>query len=1074
MSFKGDLSTIGLAEVFQMISMSQKEGTLVVLDAESRKAIYFGKEGVQLHSAGKRKGFRIGDILVRAGKISVGQLREVLEQQAGTRRMLGQELVARGLVTEQEIEDVVRSQIEEEIYDLFLWRKANFEFIEGAPIDELQDPETRAIRLAFDVNSLLLEAVRRTDEWTLINQKIPSMDCIYTFVSSSAREEEDSSASDVNRTVFQYIDGLSSVSDVIEQSFVPRFEVCKIIVDLLDRGRIRLLTPAELMVVARRRLEEGARDKGLRLFGVAVQLAPEDPDLIGKYAHALETEGMIQDAARTYVRVGHLLKQQGQEKDALAYFQRAVSLNPDDVQSKVALFEINLATASVEEAMATAGELIQSCMRERDYETAREIAEQAVNAAPQSMEMRLALAKVYHALGLKKERDDVVSYLRKNLPVDQAAADRIVADLRDMADRTEEAFTRPPPVVVRRRRGGISVGRLAAVVLILALAGGLGYAGWFELRAREAFRRIQIDASSLESQKKYDEARAKLLEFERGPYALSFLTKSKMRDEVLQLDQRRATTERKPPVDPKKTTDPGEKEKREREEAIKRVRKMLDELMTLDQHGRYDEALALGPEVIRLANQLADLDTARKAEPIVNRLAQWDRDVRNMKGEADRLEAQGQYVQACVVIDTLHKRYPLWKTAQSALFPCGIVVRPAGVKIYKKDGIKPWSKEPLALSSDRAVMLHLVFGHGKFILRFEKDGFVTQERLCVDERVGLVDVWLNERVARDQWTIGAQLQADPVGGAGALLLLLELAGRQRVYAMDNRRVMWDEPADTAPRLGPGNLVYFGRGKSVVGVDGRRPAEERVAWEFVAESDVTAPPAFSAKGDVVYVVCGTKVHAVDHATRKGSWTRELPDRVGASPVEHEGQLLVPCVDGTLYAFGIGNGPGPAWKVGTGGVLRQPPVIADGTLYLVSADRRVYAADAKSGAVRWSSQAMPGDLETRPCVSGDRLVVSCSDGTVACLDVATGGAKWAQRPGDRQGEGVVATIRAGVVVAGGLALVGDMKGRFHALEMGSGTPQWWFQTRGPIRMASTVEGDRVYVLSEDRNVYVLPLE
>ncbi len=44
MSFKGDLSTIGLAEVFQMISMSQKEGTLIVQDAESRRAIS-GKRG---------------------------------------------------------------------------------------------------------------------------------------------------------------------------------------------------------------------------------------------------------------------------------------------------------------------------------------------------------------------------------------------------------------------------------------------------------------------------------------------------------------------------------------------------------------------------------------------------------------------------------------------------------------------------------------------------------------------------------------------------------------------------------------------------------------------------------------------------------------------------------------------------------------------------------------------------------------------------------------------------------------------------------------------------------------------
>src|SRR5258706_14712861 len=100
MSLKGDLSTVGLAEVFQMISMSQKQGTILVQDGESRKAIYFGKEGVSLLSTGKRKGFRIGDILCRFGKITAVQLDEVLQRQRESKRMLGEELIASGVVTE--------------------------------------------------------------------------------------------------------------------------------------------------------------------------------------------------------------------------------------------------------------------------------------------------------------------------------------------------------------------------------------------------------------------------------------------------------------------------------------------------------------------------------------------------------------------------------------------------------------------------------------------------------------------------------------------------------------------------------------------------------------------------------------------------------------------------------------------------------------------------------------------------------------------------------------------------------------------------------------------------------------
>src|SRR5438477_11362382 len=104
MSFKGDLSTIGLAEVFQMISMSQKEGTLLVQDAESRKAIYFGPTGIKLVSTGKSKGLRLGDILVRAGRITEASLGEALENAKIQKKMLGEVLVETGVVTEQEIQ----------------------------------------------------------------------------------------------------------------------------------------------------------------------------------------------------------------------------------------------------------------------------------------------------------------------------------------------------------------------------------------------------------------------------------------------------------------------------------------------------------------------------------------------------------------------------------------------------------------------------------------------------------------------------------------------------------------------------------------------------------------------------------------------------------------------------------------------------------------------------------------------------------------------------------------------------------------------------------------------------------
>ncbi|MEK7867075.1 MAG: DUF4388 domain-containing protein, partial [Planctomycetota bacterium] len=70
MGFKGDLSTISLADIFQTLSATQKQGTLNVGDGESVKAIYFGPEGVRLLSSGRRRLLRLGEMLVQAGRIT--------------------------------------------------------------------------------------------------------------------------------------------------------------------------------------------------------------------------------------------------------------------------------------------------------------------------------------------------------------------------------------------------------------------------------------------------------------------------------------------------------------------------------------------------------------------------------------------------------------------------------------------------------------------------------------------------------------------------------------------------------------------------------------------------------------------------------------------------------------------------------------------------------------------------------------------------------------------------------------------------------------------------------------------
>src|SRR6185436_3900972 len=157
-------------------------------------------------------------------------------------------------------------------------------FVEGPAAEELKDPDAQVTQLSFDVNGLLLEAVRRADEWAIINQSVPSIDSIFTFVSESDRHEEDKASEDAAKRVYRLVDGRTPVSEIVENTGVSKFEACKVLVDLYNRGRVRVLTAPETMELAMKRMPEGSRERGMRMYLAAAAQAPSDAKVLSQVA----------------------------------------------------------------------------------------------------------------------------------------------------------------------------------------------------------------------------------------------------------------------------------------------------------------------------------------------------------------------------------------------------------------------------------------------------------------------------------------------------------------------------------------------------------------------------------------------------------------------------------------------------------------------------------------------------------------------------------------------------------------------------------------------------------------------
>src|SRR5579862_3181474 len=776
MSFKGDLSTIGLGEVFQMISMSQKEGTLIVQDTESRKCVFFGATGVQLLSSGRRKGMKIGDMLLRAGKVTEAQLEDALENGRIQRKMVGEVLVESGVVTQEEIQRIIREQIEEEIYDLFLWKKANFEFVEGPASDELKDPEAQVTKLSFDVNGLLLEAVRRADEWAVINQTVPSIDSIFTFVSESDRHEEDKTSQDLAKRVYRLVDGRIPISEIVENTGISKFEACKVLVDLYNRGRVRLLTVPETMDLAVKRMSEGNRERGMRMYLAAAAQAPDDAKVLSQVAKFLEGEGLGKEASNYHVKAGRIFLEQGDLDRAMDHMQRASAANPDDPAIQMGMFEVHAAAGNLGEGKKIAKVLVAQALMAPDLPRARALCDRLLNADPNDMEFRIYRAKALHRSNLKKELAEDLDYIKQNMPANPVEAERVEKELREvLVKRPSSVHPTPkapktdvPKAKVKKSVKGPLIG---AFVLLVAAAGAAGY---YEVTAKREMDGVLETARDQKKKDQFVEARrtidaflAKTLSPNQKERARGFLRE-------LEADQQSWLKIKK------------EREEEESRQASEKMRSLVAQIEE-DRQNRPAIALQRAHELREFAEAHKDSEYVKKAEELSQILDQYVGGAFNLQAKAVALEKEGKLRDAALIIDKLLTEYPNTDPARGALYPIEIVSRPTGVRVTSiRSGLV------LGETGDAPVRYRMKPTEAVRLL-FEKTGYVSVERDVKDKSIGRLQVELQEK--REQWILplGMSVTTEPVIQGDTLYL----TGGSRIFAIKTnpKRVAWYESVE---------------------------------------------------------------------------------------------------------------------------------------------------------------------------------------------------------------------------------------------------------------------------------------
>src|SRR5579862_1275538 len=239
-TIKGDVEVLGISNLLQMLSMAGCKGYLSIFQDNQRKVIHFQDEGIRLVS-GARRTNPLGEILMRTGKITRDQLDELLAEQRRTATPLGEIVSRRGILDPAVIQSALREQVAEEIYDLFTWSGATFQFQDGGASPAPGDPSPLAsVLLDANVMSLMIEAARRVDELARIQSVIPDVRLVAERLELPASMDDPSIDRNAIEDILPLVDGERSVGHIIEESLFPKFTVLRTLYGLAQRGVIKI------------------------------------------------------------------------------------------------------------------------------------------------------------------------------------------------------------------------------------------------------------------------------------------------------------------------------------------------------------------------------------------------------------------------------------------------------------------------------------------------------------------------------------------------------------------------------------------------------------------------------------------------------------------------------------------------------------------------------------------------------------------------------------------------------------------------------------------------------------------
>jgi len=231
-SISGNLRTMPFPDLLQWVAQSRKTGTLALEGIPFNKKIYF-RDGLVVAASSEDPKEFLGYYLVGWEFVGEDELQELLDMQDQHGTLLGELLVIIGRLSREELSHILQVKTEETVYEIFLWDEGDFRFLENIlPAKKFQP-------LGIPVDMLILEGVRRTDEWMRCRESIRDPRWIPKLVRAVDVKE----LGQTELTILREINAENSIEKIALECRLALFHVLLFVYQGLAHGLFELLPP---------------------------------------------------------------------------------------------------------------------------------------------------------------------------------------------------------------------------------------------------------------------------------------------------------------------------------------------------------------------------------------------------------------------------------------------------------------------------------------------------------------------------------------------------------------------------------------------------------------------------------------------------------------------------------------------------------------------------------------------------------------------------------------------------------------------------------------------------------------